>query len=99
MCRFTQLVAEVLAGQRNPAQMKALLSRRAYTLLVRRSGVYACARSPRVRRTYLHTEDPEVTEVNAVVDCDSRYRALALRVAFARDTWVCTHLETDVGRG
>lgn len=99
LCRFTQLVAEVLAGQRNPAQMKALLSQRVYTLLVRRSGIYVCTRSPRVRRTYLHSEDPEVAEVNAIVACDSRYRAFALRVAFSQDTWVCTHLETDVGRG
>ncbi|MBB4931555.1 hypothetical protein F4561_002375 [Lipingzhangella halophila] len=99
LCRFTQLIAEVLAGQRSPVQMRSLLSYGAYTLLVRRSGIYACARSPRVRRAYLHSEDPEVAEVNAVVDYGSRYRALALRVAFAQHAWLCTHLETDVGRG
>ncbi|WP_052745446.1 Rv3235 family protein [Allosalinactinospora lopnorensis] len=99
LCRFTQLIAEVLAGQRNPAQMRSLLSRGAYVLLLRRSGIYVCARSPRVRATYLHSEGPEATEVNAVVDCGNRYRALALRVAFAQHTWLCTHLETDVGRG
>ncbi len=79
--------------------MRAVLSRGAFTLLLRRSGVYTCTRSPRVRRTYLHSDAPGVTEVNAIVDCGSRYRALALRVSFSQHTLLCTHLETDVGRG
>ncbi|TQN31589.1 hypothetical protein FHX37_1497 [Haloactinospora alba] len=98
LCRLTQLVAEVLAGQRPAAQMRPLLSRQAYHLLWRRAGIYACTRRPRVRNTHLVSDYPDVTEVIALVSDGRRYRALALRVTFTESSWVCTHIETDAER-
>ncbi|GAA4920615.1 hypothetical protein GCM10023405_50570 [Streptomonospora salina] len=96
LSRFAQILAEVLAGQRPVHQVRPLLGRRAYALLLRRAGCYAGAYSPRLRRTVLRTPAPDVAELTAVVDCGARCRALALRVAYAQHAWLCTHIETDV---
>lgn len=93
--RLTQLVAEVLVGQRDPAQLRGVMSTRAHAALVRRAGAYRSAASPRVR-IVLSCPEPGVGEVGAVVDCGGRCRALALRVSFAGAVLQCTHLETDV---
>ncbi|MDA0566962.1 Rv3235 family protein [Streptomonospora sp. S1-112] len=93
---FAQVVAEVLAGDRPAGQVRPLLSRRAYELLERRAGAYACARRPRLRRAVLTAPGSDVAEVTAVIDCGSRCRALALRITYAEHAWLCTHLETDV---
>ncbi|PSK97999.1 hypothetical protein CLV63_10647 [Murinocardiopsis flavida] len=95
MKRLTQLVAEVLVGQRDPAQLREFMSPRAYAALVRRAGVYHSAASPQVR-IVLGCPEPGVSEVGAVVDCGGRCRALALRVSFGGVVPLCTHLETDV---
>ncbi|MFC3996323.1 Rv3235 family protein [Nocardiopsis sediminis] len=99
LSHFAQFIAEVLAGERAPEQMRHLFSRRAYALLLHRAGGYASGHRPRVTRTLLRAEHPGVTEVSAVVDCGTRCRALALRVAYAQHAWLCTHVETDIGRG
>ncbi|MUL44156.1 hypothetical protein FZ103_23850 [Streptomonospora sp. PA3] len=98
LSRFAQILAEVLAGERPAQQVRPLLARRAYELLLRRAGGYACARRPRLRRAVVHTPEPDVAEVSAVVDCDTRCRAFALRVAYAQHAWLCTHIETDLCR-
>ncbi|WP_067970414.1 Rv3235 family protein [Nocardiopsis trehalosi] len=98
MSCFAQHVAEVLGGQRAPAQLRHLLTGAAYELLRRRAGAYACRHRPRVRRALLRVPGPGVGEVSAVVDCGERCRALALRVAFGPGRWVCTHVETDLCR-
>ncbi|MDA8371555.1 MAG: Rv3235 family protein [Nocardiopsaceae bacterium] len=97
MSRLSQLMAEVLAGERPPAQMRPLLSQGAYDLLLRRAGVYASHHRPRIRRALLRMQEPDVTEVSAVVDYGTRCRALALRVAFTQHAWLCTHFEIDIG--
>ncbi|MFC4564601.1 Rv3235 family protein [Nocardiopsis mangrovi] len=99
LSHFAQFIAEVLAGERAPAQMRHLFSRQAYALLLHRAGGYASGHRPRVLRTLLRAEHPGVTEVSAVVDCGTRCRALALRIAYAQHAWLCTHVETDIGRG
>ncbi|MFC7331132.1 Rv3235 family protein [Marinactinospora rubrisoli] len=96
LTRFTQLVAEVLAGQRDPAQLRDHMSGSAYGALRRRAGAYAVSRCPRLRRTHLRSPAPGVTEVSCVIDCGARHRALALRIESAPRFWLCTSVETDV---
>ncbi|MDT0302686.1 Rv3235 family protein [Streptomonospora wellingtoniae] len=98
LSRFAQILAEVLAGERPVGQVRPLLGRRAYELLRRRAGGYACARSPRVRKAVLSTPSPDAVEISAVVDCGDRCRVFALRVAYAQHAWLCTHIETDLCR-
>ncbi|GAA1784758.1 Rv3235 family protein [Streptomonospora arabica] len=98
LSRFAQILAEVLAGERPVGQVRPLLGRRAYELLQRRAGGYACARSPRVRRAVLSAPAPDAVEISAVVDCGDRCRVFALRVAYAQHAWLCTHIETDLCR-
>ncbi|GAB3442845.1 hypothetical protein GCM10027570_10370 [Streptomonospora sediminis] len=96
--RFAQILAEVLAGERPARQVRPLLSRRAYELLARRAGAYACAQRPRVRNARLSAPAADIAELSAVVECGARCRALALRVAYVQHAWLCTHIETDLCR-
>lgn len=94
--RFTQLVAEVLAGQRDPEQLRPWLSEGAHRSLLLRAGCYATRQRPRLRAVRLDGSQPGVAEVSGVVGYGERHRALALRVVYAEYRWVCTHIETDV---
>ncbi|TDQ50242.1 Rv3235 family protein [Actinorugispora endophytica] len=94
--RFTQLVAEVLAGERALEQLRPRLSEGAYRSLRLRAGRYCSDRSPRLRRTRLGCPEPGIAEVSGVVAYGARHRALALRVVYGEYGWLCTHIETDI---
>ncbi|UOE21988.1 hypothetical protein NI17_010855 [Thermobifida halotolerans] len=97
MPRFAQLVAEVLAGQREPEQLRPRLSEGAYRRLLLRAGCYPGVRlRPRLRAARLGCPRPGVAEVSGVVGYGERHRALALRVVYAEYGWLCTDIETDV---
>ncbi|WP_232306736.1 Rv3235 family protein [Thermobifida cellulosilytica] len=93
---LAQLVAEVLAGQRSPRQLRPCLSESAYRSLLLRAGCYTMRQRPRLRMVVLDGPEPGVAEVSGVVAYGERHRALALRVVYAEYRWVCTHIETDV---
>lgn len=94
--RFIQLVAEVLVGERPPNQLRAHLSEGAYRSLRLRAGCYWSSWRPRLQATRLGLPHPGIAEVSGVIACGLRHRALALRIVYAKYSWLCTHIETDV---
>ncbi|GAB3212886.1 Rv3235 family protein [Marinactinospora thermotolerans] len=98
LSQFALCVAEVLAGHRDPVHLRDRMTGRAYQALRRRAGGYATPVRPRLGRAHLRCPAPGITEVSAVVVCGGRHRALALRVDWMSRAWLCTRLETDLGR-
>ncbi|EOR71139.1 hypothetical protein TM51_09066 [Thermobifida fusca TM51] len=91
---FTQLVAEVLAGHRNPDHLRWGLSEDAYRSLQGQAGCFAMRQRPRLRHVWMEAYEPGVTEINGVVRYGERRHALALRVIHADYRWLCTDIET-----
>ncbi|MDA2807953.1 Rv3235 family protein [Nocardiopsis suaedae] len=96
--RLAQLTAEVLAGERAPVQVEPLLEPRPFSMLCRRAGAFRERTRPRVLRTWVRPQGPSVAEAAALIGCGRRRRVLAFRVARKEGMWVCTDLETDVGK-
>lgn len=91
---FAQMVAEVLAGQRDPRQLHPRMTGPAYEALSDRAGLYRCTTRPRVQSVHVSRPACCVVELAAVVCCGPRSRALALRFERAGELWVCTQLDT-----
>ncbi|MDS1272619.1 Rv3235 family protein [Lipingzhangella sp. LS1_29] len=92
--RFIQAVAEVLANQRRPQQLRARMDALAYHRLSRAVGYYRGPTRPRTRTARIYRPTSQSVEVCAVVHCGHRFRALALRVEVHGDQWRCTRLQT-----
>jgi hypothetical protein len=98
--RLAQAVAEVLAGDRPPAQLGPHTSLDVLALLERWSGRFGQQpragqprRRPRVASVHVGRPTTGVAEVCAVVDTGPRRRAIALRLETVAGHWRCTELQ------
>lgn len=92
--RFTQAVAEVLAGARPMHQLDRRLSPDARRALRAALGTYGPWSRPVLRSARIHEVAPNASELVAILQCGPRTRALALRIERHNNDWHCTALET-----
>jgi hypothetical protein len=92
--RFTQAVAEVLAGARPMHQLARRLSPDAQRMLRTAVGTYGPWSRPVLRSARVHDVTDNATELVAILQCGPRARALALRIERKNNDWHCTALET-----
>lgn len=89
---LVQAIAEVLGGCRAPGQLANRIGRTAYETVCRARHTYTPGARPRVGRIRASSPVPGAIEVSAVVRFGPRWRALALRLDWVDDRWLCTQL-------
>ncbi|MQA95974.1 MAG: hypothetical protein GEV11_15465 [Streptosporangiales bacterium] len=92
--RFTQAVAEVLAGARPMRQLHRRLSPDARRMLQAALGTYGPWARPVLRSARVHEVSQGASELVAILQCGPRTRALALRIERDDKDWRCTAIET-----
>jgi hypothetical protein len=93
--RLAQAIVEVLAGARPAGQLTGLATLDVIRLLARGAGHFGARRGARPQRPIVgsvHVSEPcdGVVEACAVINTDSRPRALALRLEGIDGQWRCT---------
>ncbi len=99
--RFAQAAAESIGGDRPVSQLVRWTSRDVYRDLERRVQLVRLARPagrtrairPQVRSVHVFQPSPGRAEVSVHLRHGERSRALAARLEYRRDRWVCTALE------
>lgn len=100
--RFCAAVIEVLAGDRGPAQLLRCTTPEIYEDLVRRGQLLARVagsdqrlhrQRPRIRSVHLSCPDTGVAEFSIHVRQGDRSRAVAGRLAWRRNAWICVALQ------
>lgn len=92
---LAQRVAEVLVGRRAPEVLRDRVTVAVREELRRARGMVSCELAPRLTRVFHQVPEGDAVEVSAVIRCDRRSRAFALRAQLREGRWVCTSLETD----
>ncbi|MBA3309728.1 MAG: hypothetical protein H0U28_06660 [Nocardioidaceae bacterium] len=96
--RFLQAVVEVVSSDRPLTQLVRWTDQRVYAEIARRQQRVAAHRRSTVVRTnrqqvatvHICHPAPTVAEVSARVSMGGRSRAVAARLVFSRDRWLCT---------
>ena len=90
-------LVEVRAGRRPTGQLRALASQRALADITRWSGSTQSVMT--IASLHISQPAPSVAEVVAILRCEGRGRAVALRLDNQTGTWQITNIASDQPRG
>lgn len=95
---LARAIAETLSGTRSPEQLQFWLTGNAHRrllLAVRLAGV-AAPSGYAVQAVHVRTPVAGVAEANATLHAADHAHAMAFRLAFRREQWLCTALEVGL---